>query len=226
MKKTSSKWKIIVPLVAMILVMTAAFFLISYQTYKMYEMEDLENYAKGLTDLIRKVFGKEYVYRIGGDEFVVILEGKAQDSAEERIRSFKDEIARLQADDSLKPWEKVSAAVGLAKYEKGQIIPNSEKLIEFANAYNVNVLDLLKSYNTPEMKFNAFRKKQRLQGQNLELLKEIIQNNVADYLEVIELNKTKSNNIKLKRYLCNSFEDAESAADKFRKDYNRYEVFT
>lgn len=111
------------------------------------------------------------------------------------------------------------SAPAIAKYEKGQIIPNSEKLIEFANAYNVNVLDLLKSYNTPKMKFNAFRKKQRLQGQNLELLKEIIQNNVADYIEVIDLNKIKSNNIKLKRYLCNSFEDAEDAADKFRKDH-------
>ena len=77
-------------------------------------------YLQGAAELIRKVFGDAYVYRIGGDEFVVILEGKAQDGAEERIRAFRDEIARLQADDSLKPWEKVSAAVGLAKYEKGR----------------------------------------------------------------------------------------------------------
>lgn len=111
------------------------------------------------------------------------------------------------------------SAPAVAKYEKGQIVPNSEKLIEFANAYSVKVLDLLKSYNTPEMKFNAFRKKQRLQGQNLELLKEIIQNKVADYLEVIELNEIKSSNIKLKKYSCDIFEDAEDAADSFRKDY-------
>lgn len=50
------------------------------------------------------------------------------------------------------------SATAVAKYEKGQIIPNSEKLIEFANAYSVKVLDLLKSHNVPEMKFNAFRK--------------------------------------------------------------------
>jgi Zn-dependent peptidase ImmA (M78 family) len=111
------------------------------------------------------------------------------------------------------------SAPAISKYEKGQIIPTSEKLIEFANAYDVRVLDLLKSYNAPKMKFNAFRKKQRLQGQNLELLKEIIQNKVADYLEVVELNEIKSNNIKLKKYLCNTFEDAEKAAENFRRDY-------
>ena len=85
-------------------------------------------YLQGAAELIRKVFGEEYVYRIGGDEFVVILEGKAQDGAEERIRAFRDEITRLQADDSLKPWEKVSAAVGLAKYEKGRDASTEEVL--------------------------------------------------------------------------------------------------
>ena len=49
----------------------------------------------------------------------MILEGKAQDDAGNRIRAFKEEIARLQADDSLQPWEKISAAVGIARYEKG-----------------------------------------------------------------------------------------------------------
>lgn len=90
------------------------------------------------------------------------------------------------------------SAPAVSKYEKGEIHPNSQKLIEFANAYGVKVLDLLKSYNPPEMKFHSFRKRQRLQGENLELLKEIIQNKVADYLEVIELNEIKKVIIKLK----------------------------
>ena len=39
---------------------------------------------------------------------------------EDRIRTFNEEVKKLQADDSLKPWEKVSAAVGIAKYDKGR----------------------------------------------------------------------------------------------------------
>jgi len=111
------------------------------------------------------------------------------------------------------------SAPAVSKYEKGEIHPNSQKLIEFANAYGVKVLDLLKSYDIPEMKFNAFRKRQRLQGENLELLKEIIQNKVADYLEVIELNEIKTSNNKIRKYICNNDNDAELAAEEFRKNY-------
>ena len=85
-------------------------------------------YLQGAAELLRKVFGEEQLYRIGGDEFVVILEGKAQEEAEQRIRTFREEIDRLQADDSLQPWEKVSAAVGMAKYEKGRDASTEEVL--------------------------------------------------------------------------------------------------
>ncbi len=111
------------------------------------------------------------------------------------------------------------SATAVSKYEKGEIHPNSQKIIEFANAYGVKVLDLLKTYNIPEMKFNSFRKKQRLRGENLELLKEIVQNKVADYLEVIELNEIKSSSNKIKKYICNNDNDAELAAEEFRKNY-------
>ena len=111
------------------------------------------------------------------------------------------------------------SAPAVSKYEKGEIQPNSQKLIEFANAYDVKVVDLLKTYEIPQMKFNSFRKRKRLQGENLELLKEIIQNKVADYLEVIELNEIKTNNCKIKRYSCNNEFDAELAAEEFRKNY-------
>ena len=112
------------------------------------------------------------------------------------------------------------SAPAVAKYENGQINSNSQKLIEFADAYNVNVIEFLKSYNVPQMKFTSFRKRKRLKGQNLELLKEIIQNEVAKYLEVIEINSFNKNNIKLKKYKCNSLEEAEESAIKFRNDIN------
>ena len=110
------------------------------------------------------------------------------------------------------------SATAISKYEKGEIIPNSRKLIEFANAYKVNSFDLLKVYDTPKMKFTSFRKKKRLTGQKLELLEELIQDEVAKYLEVIEMNNLESKNIKFKIYDCDTLSDAEQAANKFR-DY-------
>lgn len=110
-------------------------------------------------------------------------------------------------------------APAIAKYESGQIIPNSEKIIEFAKAYDVRIQDILKVHNQPNMKFTSFRKKQRLKGQNLELLKEIILNKVADYIEVINLNSTSQNNNKLKIYKCNNIDEIEEIASSFRNDY-------
>ena len=77
-------------------------------------------YLQGAAELIRKHFGGDNLYRIGGDEFALLLEGRAQEGAEAHIKAFKEEMAQLQADESLQPWEKVSAAVGLAKYVQGE----------------------------------------------------------------------------------------------------------
>lgn len=106
-------------------------------------------------------------------------------------------------------------ATAISKYEKGEILPDSKKLIDFSNAYEVKSIDLLKVYNAPEMKFDSFRKKKRLTGQNLELLEELIQDEVTKYLEVIEMNNINTS-IKLKQYSCNSIEEAEKAANDFR----------
>lgn len=112
------------------------------------------------------------------------------------------------------------SATAISKYEKGEILPDSQKVIAFANAYGVKAIELLKTYKVPEMKFTSFRKKKRLTGQNLKLLKEIIQKDVSKYLEVIELNNIETNNISLKKYPCNTLEDAENAAFNFRNDIN------
>ena len=112
------------------------------------------------------------------------------------------------------------SAPALLKYEKGQVIPNSNKLIEFANAYNVSITELLKSNSNYNMSFKSFRKKKKLEGQNLDLLKEIINNKVNNYIEVLDLNNIYNYEFKLKSYMCNNLDDASIAAYNFKRDYN------
>lgn len=109
------------------------------------------------------------------------------------------------------------SAPAIVKYEKGEIVPNSEKLIQFANAYKVKTMDLLCSYSLPEMTFKSFRKRKKLTGKRLDLLKKIIQNEVAKYLEVLELNNSNTLSFKLPTYKCDSLQEAENAAENFRK---------
>lgn len=45
------------------------------------------------------------------------------------------------------------SATAISKYEKGEIIPDSTKVIEFANAYNVKAIEILKVYDVPPMTF-------------------------------------------------------------------------
>ena len=57
------------------------------------------------------------VYRIGGDEFVVILKDSDYASAYALIANFKHELFMLEKDTSLEPWQKISAAIGFAEYD-------------------------------------------------------------------------------------------------------------
>ena len=86
------------------------------------------------------------------------------------------------------------SATAVSKYEKGEILLNSKKIIEFSN----------------------FRKNRKLNGQNLKLLEEIIQNKISNYLEVIDLCNINLNK-KYSKYQCDNIEQAEEMAIQFRK---------
>ena len=73
---------------------------------------------KKLCFLVCTTFEHSPVFRIGGDEFVVILKGTDLDNIDSLTDSFKKKLAEIAEDDKLEPWEKVSAAIGLAFYDK------------------------------------------------------------------------------------------------------------
>ena len=68
--------------------------------------------------IICTIFEHSPVFRIGGDEFAIILRGRDYENyrkLEERFNAELDQIARNSA---LQPWEQVSAAIGAAFYDE------------------------------------------------------------------------------------------------------------
>ncbi|MBR4151823.1 MAG: GGDEF domain-containing protein [Selenomonadaceae bacterium] len=68
--------------------------------------------------LVCSVFGTEHVYRIGGDEFVVVISGDKVSLCRYFVKQFQMEMDRKNTNELLEPWEKISAAVGIAFYDK------------------------------------------------------------------------------------------------------------
>ena len=72
---------------------------------------------KKLCQIICSVFQYSPVFRIGGDEFTIILQGRDFDNYEKLEIQLNETLKSLGADDNLEPWEKVSAAIGAAFYD-------------------------------------------------------------------------------------------------------------
>lgn len=74
-------------------------------------------YLKECCALVCTVFDHSPVFRVGGDEFVAVLEKDALAHYDELVARFKAEMRRRAEDASIEPWRKVSAAVGVAVYD-------------------------------------------------------------------------------------------------------------
>ena len=79
-----------------------------------YGHERGNEYLINAAKLVCTVFGEENIYRIGGDEFVAVLSGEALAHCEDNVMILRGMIEKFRDDTNLQPWEKVSAAVGVA----------------------------------------------------------------------------------------------------------------
>ncbi len=74
---------------------------------------------KNLCALVCLVFKHSPVFRVGGDEFVVILKNQDLQNVEHLMSRFNGSLEELQQDSTLEPWERISAAIGYALYDQG-----------------------------------------------------------------------------------------------------------
>ena len=72
-------------------------------------------YLKNSSHLICRVFNHSVVYRIGGDEFAIILQGEDYRHRESLKRYFIEKSSEICA-FAREPWEQIRVAVGVAVY--------------------------------------------------------------------------------------------------------------
>ncbi len=73
-------------------------------------------YIKKASHLICSTFSRSPVFRIGGDEFSVVLKNQDYENREELIASFEKEEADISA-AALNKWEEVHLSMGIAEFD-------------------------------------------------------------------------------------------------------------
>ena len=93
-------------------------------------------YIKSCCRLICEVFKSSPVYRIGGDEFVVILSGSDYENSEIKITEFSERVSKSEKIDDYKNG-KASIAAGLARFDK-KIDSNVSEVVKRADMLMYN----------------------------------------------------------------------------------------
>ena len=76
-------------------------------------------YIKGMYDIVAENFADSPIFRIGGDEFVVIVQNGELEKCEALVDSIRERMDKTMRDASLEPWERISTSFGIGRYEDG-----------------------------------------------------------------------------------------------------------
>ena len=106
----------------------------------------------------------------------------------------------------------------IKKYEDNILKPDGERILKFAQVLGCTVGDLMKDIPDRRVINLNFRKNKKMSNKKVEMLCQIIDDTLNNYLDVLELNAIQSDVVK--KYDISSIDEVESIASKFRCDNN------
>jgi len=78
-----------------------------------------DSYIKGCCNLACNIFKRSPIFRLGGDEFVIVLRGEDYDDRDILAGQLKEALERSRTQEDVQPWERYSAAIGVAEIMSG-----------------------------------------------------------------------------------------------------------
>ncbi|MCR5717416.1 MAG: diguanylate cyclase [Oscillospiraceae bacterium] len=75
-----------------------------------------DSYIKGCCRMICERYKHSPIYRIGGDEFIIILQGRDYENRFRHLEDIKAEFEAAYSKQNCEPWERYSASIGMADY--------------------------------------------------------------------------------------------------------------
>lgn len=85
-----------------------------------YGHEKGDSYLKASCSLLCNIFHRSPVFRVGGDEFVIVLTGHDFENRQELLGRAADAMRQTQEKPNAQPWEQISIAIGVALYRPGE----------------------------------------------------------------------------------------------------------
>lgn len=77
-------------------------------------------YIAGACHIVCTIFRHSPVFRIGGDEFIVILKNSDYENRHDLIEKANLKFFETENDSAREPWERYSVAIGMAEYREGE----------------------------------------------------------------------------------------------------------
>ena len=78
-----------------------------------------DKYICGSCHIVCCIYKHSPVYRIGGDEFLVLLRNSDYENRDALLKETEETFKKSMNDTSVEPWERYSASFGMSIYQKG-----------------------------------------------------------------------------------------------------------